>query len=236
MKRFYKTVSVVADEDQGFQLHLDGKAVRTPARHVLIMPTRALADAVAAEWHSQTEQVIPDSMPLSQMAMTLVDRVVPQRDKLTAEVLAYLDTDLVFYRAQDPVEMRDAQEAAWDKFVAWLSQTFVFTPHITTELVALSQPVSAKQNIARSVDQLRDEEFIALYLTTLGAGSLVMALGFVAGAFSGEAVLAGAFVEEQFKDKIYRSDIYGSAPDQERRMRILKTELATLEHFLQLVR
>ena len=49
MKRFYKETAVDAG-DGGFRVLLDGKPMRTPAKAVLVVPTQALAEAIAAEW------------------------------------------------------------------------------------------------------------------------------------------------------------------------------------------
>ena len=46
MKRFYQDAAVVAGES-GFEIRLDGRPVRTPARAQLALPTHRLADAVA---------------------------------------------------------------------------------------------------------------------------------------------------------------------------------------------
>src|ERR1700754_2764140 len=53
-RRFYNDVSVVEGEG-GFSLALDGRPVKTPARRPLGAPTRALAEALAAEWRAQRE-------------------------------------------------------------------------------------------------------------------------------------------------------------------------------------
>ena len=47
VKRFYKTADV-GEADGGFALLLDGRRRRTPAKAKLIVPTRALAEAIAA--------------------------------------------------------------------------------------------------------------------------------------------------------------------------------------------
>ena len=49
IKRFYKaaTAGPVAE---GFAILLDGRAVRTPAKAPLVVPSQALAEAIAAEW------------------------------------------------------------------------------------------------------------------------------------------------------------------------------------------
>ena len=56
MKRFYKTVSL-EPVTGGHAIRLDGRAVKTPARAELVLPTPALAAAVAAEWRAQAEKV-----------------------------------------------------------------------------------------------------------------------------------------------------------------------------------
>ncbi|MCO4826076.1 MAG: ATPase, partial [Amylibacter sp.] len=48
-KRFWSDVSVVGSTG-GFVIHLDGRGVKTPAKHDLNVPTRAAAEMIAAEW------------------------------------------------------------------------------------------------------------------------------------------------------------------------------------------
>ena len=43
MKRFYKEVSV-APAERGFEIHLDGKPIRTPNRDIMTVPDKDLAD------------------------------------------------------------------------------------------------------------------------------------------------------------------------------------------------
>ena len=49
MKRFWKSADVVETEG-GFAIELDGRRIKTPAREELIVPTPALAEAIAREW------------------------------------------------------------------------------------------------------------------------------------------------------------------------------------------
>ncbi len=57
-KRFYKAVSV-APRDDLFEVHLDGRAIRTPAKQPLAVATEPLARAIAAEWEAQANASIP---------------------------------------------------------------------------------------------------------------------------------------------------------------------------------
>lgn len=232
MKKFYKVVSLSEPAEAGYSLLLDGKAVQTPARQPLRIRALPLAETVANEWRAQKDEVLPDTMPLSQMAMTLIDRVLPHREKLETEALGYLDTDLVCYRAEGPPNYKEAQEKAWDPFIKWFSDSFDTALLTTTGLSPLTQSAEVHQKVAAAVRAMNDEEFMPLYLVTLGSGSLIMALAFVAGEFSPAQILAAAFAEEKLKDEIYLGEIYGSAPDQERRYAILSRELETLQRFL----
>ena len=58
MKRVYSQVTV-AQGEQGFSVLLDQKALRSPGRRQLCLPTEAMARAIALEWDSQGDQIDP---------------------------------------------------------------------------------------------------------------------------------------------------------------------------------
>ncbi|MGH6855003.1 MAG: ATP12 family protein, partial [Aestuariivirga sp.] len=74
-RRFYKIVSVTGE----LGIALDGKPVKTLKKASLILPTRALAEAIAEEWAGQGEKLIPATMPLTKLANTAIDRVGAER-------------------------------------------------------------------------------------------------------------------------------------------------------------
>jgi chaperone required for assembly of F1-ATPase len=94
MKRFYKTVTV-DQTPEGFRFLLDAKPVRTPARRALLLPSRALAEAVAAEWREQGEEMRPAAMPLTRMVNTVLDGICSTRDEVVAAVLRFGENDLL---------------------------------------------------------------------------------------------------------------------------------------------
>ena len=63
-KRFWKE-AVVVPLSGGFTIELDGRSVKTPAKRALILPTGAMADAVAAEWQAQEGVIKPNTMPVT---------------------------------------------------------------------------------------------------------------------------------------------------------------------------
>jgi chaperone required for assembly of F1-ATPase len=119
MKKFYKEVSTGPAVSGGFAVLLDGRPIRTPEKSLMAAPTTMLANAVAAEWAAQEDTVITDTMPLTQMLTTAIDRA-SQREAMTASVMAYLDSDLLCYPADEPEALRLEQEALWAPWRHWL--------------------------------------------------------------------------------------------------------------------
>ena len=68
-KRFYRQATV----GEGGDVLLDGKQVFTPARRPLTAPSRALAEAIAAEWNAQGDTIDPARMPLTRLANAAID-------------------------------------------------------------------------------------------------------------------------------------------------------------------
>jgi len=112
------------DEDEGgFAIRLDGRAVRTPARRLLKAPTRALAQALGAEWNAQEELIDPLNMPLTRLANAIIDGVVDAPAAVAAEIERYLGSDLVLYRAEGPQGLVARQAQIWDPLVDWAGET-----------------------------------------------------------------------------------------------------------------
>ena len=66
MRRFWKEVTV-EQSAYGLAIRLDGKPVKTPLRAELTVPTKALADAVIAEWMAVAEKIDPVPWFVDQM-------------------------------------------------------------------------------------------------------------------------------------------------------------------------
>jgi len=78
-KRFYKE-AFVKEVGGEFAVVLDGKTVKTPARHKLVLPNRALAEMVAHEFNSQRQTIDPAKMPVTRLVNSILDGVVDNMD------------------------------------------------------------------------------------------------------------------------------------------------------------
>ncbi len=230
MKRFYKLVST-GQEPGGFSICLDAKPVMTPSGAMLLSPTHSLAEAIAAEWSAQDEVITPDSMPLTQILTTALDRVAGARDDMTAMTLRYLDTDLLCYRTQEPEDLAEKQAASWDPFLDWFVQGYAVL-HTTTDLLALKQPADAHEKVEKAVRALDAAHFTVLQLLTSMTGSLVLALAFVDGRATAEQLFEAIHIEEHHKAGLYNEDFYGTDPQQEKKQELMKRDLSAAQAFL----
>jgi hypothetical protein len=74
VSRFYTSVSVATSPcGSGFVVLIDGRALRTNAAAELVLPSRALAGAIAGEFAVQRDRILPATQPLYNLASTAVD-------------------------------------------------------------------------------------------------------------------------------------------------------------------
>jgi chaperone required for assembly of F1-ATPase len=227
-RRFYREAAAVQNE--GWRIALDGKVVKTPARNPLILPTQALAEAVAAEWAAQDVKVKPDTMPLMQLASTAIDRVAPDRLRIVAETAGYAATDLVCYRTEAPAELVARQAAAWDPLIDWLRERYDVSLQVAAGVMAIPQSDQALAALTRAVAALDDFRLTALGVMTGASGSLAVALAVLEGRISPEAGAAAAQLDE-----LFQAERWGRDPEAEKRRASQKADIAAARRFLDLL-
>lgn len=201
-RRFFKTVSVTDD----FGIALDGRAVKTPLKAALRLPTRALAEATAAEWDAQAEKIDPASMPFTRLANTAIDRVAPLRRAIAAEVLEFAGSDLVCYRAEKPDALVRRQALAWDSVVDW-ARTALDAPFtVTTGIIHVPQPAAALKAFAAALAHLDDFELSAYHTIMTLTGSALVAMMLARNALTPEAAWAAAHIDEDFQIEHWGED------------------------------
>jgi chaperone required for assembly of F1-ATPase len=227
-RRFYKSVTVEPG-DAGWHVLLDGKILRSPAKRDLALPTRAMAEAIAAEWAAQGEKVAPQTMPLMQLASTAVDRVAAERDRVLAETAGYGGSDLVCYRVTAPEDLARRQAELWQPLVDWVAARYDVALAVTTGIVAVPQPEHALASFRRVLEAMDVFALTALAALTGAAGSLVIALATAEGRLTAEQAAEAALLDE-----LYQSAKWGSDPEAEQRRAAIRRDLSDCLAFLRL--
>ncbi len=176
-KRFW-TESAVAETEEGFTVELDGRQVRTPAKAALVLPTHAMATAVATEWDAQEKEVDPTSMPFTRSANAAIDKVRHQHAEVADMLADYGDSDLLCYRATHPLELQKRQAGQWDPALDWAEKTL--SARLVSFEGVLHQPQSddALATLRRQVHELGEFQLAGFHDLVSLSGSLI--LGFAA--------------------------------------------------------
>lgn len=197
-KRFYKSVTVAtaAAESSGWQVLLDGRPVRTPAKRSLALPSPALAAAVADEWAQQGERIDPARMPLTRIVNAAIDGVAERQAEVAADIVKYAGSDLVCYRADFPDALVARQRSHWDPLIAW-ARVELGCPLVTASgLMPVEQPADVADAVRRALADMGVMQLAALHVMTTLLGSAVLALAVVHGRLNAEQAWAAAHVDE----------------------------------------
>ena len=228
-KRFYKTVSVGEDATGSF-IELDGRMLRSPAKSQLVVPGHGLAKAIAEEWDSQGDEIDPASMPLFSLAVTVVDRVMPQRPELVREMLAYGGNDLLCYRADDD-ELAAHQHEKWQPWLDWSATRLGASLQVATGIMPVRQPQAALTAFDAAIEAHDDWELGMLHRAVALGGSLVLGLAFLRREMDHAALFEAAFADE-----LWQVHKWGSDYEAEDRRTAIRDELGEVTRFLDLLR
>lgn len=198
-KRFYKAVAVAEGEGPFFRILLDGKAARTPCKAALALPTRALAEAVAAEWEAQGERMNPLAMPLTRLVNSAIDGVRGREREVRADICKYAATDLVCYRAPGPEELVRRQAEAWDPVLAWARQALGARLVTAQGIVPVAQPPASGGAIEKALAELEAFALTAHHVMTTLTGSALLPLAHARGQLSAEQAWTAAHIDEDWQ-------------------------------------
>lgn len=227
MKRFYEKVEV-AETPGGFEVLLDGRPIRTPARHAFVLPTRALAEHVAAEWAAQGEQVDRAAMPLTRMAGTAIDGLAGRREETREAVARFAEADMLCYWADQPQRLVELQQAAWRPLLDWAEERFGARLEVTSSLNPVAQRADTLSALAAAVRDYDDFRLVALSIAAGTAGSLVVGLALVEGRVDAESAFEAAQLDESFQ-----IDEWGEDAEAARRREAIRAEFRHVQRLIE---
>jgi chaperone required for assembly of F1-ATPase len=205
-RRRFWSEATVRPEGAGFGVALDARALRTPGKAVLCVPTEALGRAIAAEWAAQEGEVRPALMPMTRMANTAIDRVAAARAEVVAEIAGYGGTDLICYRAEGPAALVARQAAAWDPALGWARARFGADLRVTRGVVPVTQPPEALARLGAAVAARDAFGLVGLHDLVAITGSLVLGLGVAEGWIDAAAAFDAAHLDEGWQAELWGED------------------------------
>jgi chaperone required for assembly of F1-ATPase len=200
VRRFYQTAEAV-EVDGGFGVALDGKNVKTPAHAPWVVPSRAIAEEVAAEWQAQDEIIRPHNMHLFKLVNTGLDLTSPARENLINSLTRYIESDLICYRADEPEDLITLQNEVWGPLLDWFDATYGVRLNTGSGIMPLQQPADTAEKIRAKIEQRNNFEIVALDLAASTAGSLIIGLGLLEKQIDAAAAFEAAQLDEKWQNQ-----------------------------------
>ncbi|WP_298194256.1 ATP12 family protein [Novosphingobium sp.] len=205
MKRFYKAVTV-AVEGTGFRVMLDGRPLRTVGGRAQIVPSAPLAEALAAEWSGQGEEIDPARFVFRDLADYAIDVVVPGKSAVVDELIPYAETDTLCYRAEPDEALGIRQRAIWDPLLAAAEERWQARFVRVAGIMHRPQPDETLARLREDLES-RDGFTLAAVKTTASlAASLVLGLMAVEPGADLDALWDAANLEEDWQAELWGKD------------------------------
>jgi chaperone required for assembly of F1-ATPase len=209
MKRFYKDADFERVEN-GLQIRLDARPVRTPNRVPLVVESERLAWAIVAEWLAQgqgeEDEIDPASMPMTGLANAAIDRVGPERAVFITDIANYAGSDLLCYRAEGPEPLVARQAAAWDGMLAWAEARYGAAFVLAAGVMPVAQPERSLAVLREAVAAMSAWQLAAMARIVNLSGTLVGALALHEGEVDADALWAASILDERWQAELWGED------------------------------
>lgn len=214
----------------GFGVLLDGKPLRTPGGRPVVVPSRLLAEAIAAEWDGQGAKPDLSRLPLTRIAATAIDRIPARREGVLEELAGYAETELLCHRASHPPALVARQIAAWQPLLDWLAQHFDAPLATTVGVLPRAQSEASLGALRRALGALDDFRLAGLSVAVAAAGSLVIGLALAENRLDAEQAFDAAEL-----DATFQIEQWGEDEIARRRRAEVRADLEAAEKFLRLL-
>jgi chaperone required for assembly of F1-ATPase len=230
VKRFYREVGTLALQG-GFAVALDGKPIKTVGGRPQVVPSQALAQAMAQEWAAQGDTLDLGLFILRDLADYALDVVASEREATLANLLRYAETDTLCYRAAPDEPLHARQLAMWEPVLSAAEARHGVSFARVSGIIHKPQPGPTLASLRAVLNQ--HDAFALAGLTTLAslAASLVVALAVLQPDADVDSLWAAASLEEE-----WQADQWGREEEAEERRIRRAGHFATAARFVALAR
>ena len=234
MKRFWQTAAAVS-QGPTWTVHLDGKPLRLPTGGPLTVPGEPLATAIAAEWQhaggAPGGEMSYADVPLTRLAGTAQDRILPDPEPVILELARYGESDLLCYRTDTPDQLARRQARLWQPWLDWAAERHAAPLAVTHTISHIAQNPASLANLAAAVATHNPYALAALGIAVPALGSLVLGLAVADGSLEAAAAHDLACVDELFQE-----ELWGADTESTKRRAGIRADLILCGRFLALTR
>ena len=152
-----------------------------------------------------------------------------ERRAVVSGVVVYGPTDLLCYRAVEPPDLVERQEAVWQPLLEWAERSFGVEFRVTAGVMPVDPAPDLQERLAGQIGRLDDFSLAALATATATCGSLIVALALVSGRIGPDQAFEAAMLDE-----VYQAKKWGEDEEASERRRSLRGQIEAVAAFIDL--
>ncbi len=164
---------------------------------------------------------------LTRLAGTLQERVAVAPEPVIVALLEHAGSDLLCYRAAEPMRLVRQQEVLWQPWLDWLQATHGVGLLATSGVMPVAQPADAMVRLREVLLELPPAILTGLGAIVPELGSLVLGL-----AVAGGALEPARAVELARLDHAFQAQLWGLDPGNEAETARLRADVALTARFM----
>ena len=231
MKKFWKIVQVKKKIKNSFDILLDKRILKTPMQKDLIFSNYKIAKETALEWDIDEKEINTENMVFYGLISTAIDKISNDKVSYIDNVLGFINTDLICYRADGPNELVDLQNSSWNPINSFIKKYIDVELKFFIGVMPSKQSLQIFNRLKTLINSFSDIEISALHRMTNLTGSIFISICILKG-----DVLKNEAFELSFLDELYQAKNWGVEEESlDKRDKIAK-ELNRIISFVELIR
>ena len=231
MKKFWKIVQVKKKTKNSFEILLDKRILKTPMQKDLIFSNYKIAKETALEWDIDEKEINTENMVFYGLISTAIDKISNDKVSYIENVLGFINTDLICYRADGPNELVDLQNSSWNPIISFIKKYIDVELKFFIGVMPSKQSIEIFNRLKTLINSFSDIEISALHRMTNLTGSIFISICILKG-----DVLKNEAFELSFLDELYQAKNWGIEQESlDKRDKIAK-ELNRIISFVELIR
>ena len=227
MKKFWEKVSIKKISSDSFCVMLDKRILKTPLKRELVLPNLNLAQEIVKEWDQDSKKINTESMIFYGLISTSLDKIIDNKNLYINDILDYIDTDLICYRAENPKELVELQKNKWDPIILLLEKYIGTKVEVFQGVLPKKQHATVHLKLNNIVNQSDIFEISALHRITNITGSIFLSLCVLKKDISKNEVF-----ELSFLDELWQAENWGFDQETSQKRKEISIELNRCISFL----
>ena len=180
--------------------------MKSQAGKLIRVKHKALADRLAEEWRAAGGKLRYELLPLNRLVMTLLDRVLHEREQRIDALLNYYDGDVLRYFAPDNTALYQLQCSKFKPMLDLAREKFNLECNVTTSLFPPETAKSDHDRLYQRFKVFSDCELLVLCELAEGLHSILLAMLIMDGLLDIETALNTSMVETNLQQQEWGAD------------------------------